>query len=433
MGNSFLRSKQLLQKACELTPLGSQTYSKSYRYFCQGVSPAFIEKGKGCYLWDVDGNKYIDFICALGAVLVGYNDERVNRAIIKQLEKGISFSQPSKLSVELAERLTGIIPGAEMVRYLKNGSDATSSAVKLARAYTGKDIIGVCGYHGMQDWYISSTPNNKGVPDKLKEFVFTFNYNDINSIKQFFDKYNGKIAALILEPIQANGPENDFLKKLKEIAHKNSALIIFDEVISGFRYALGGAAQLYDVVPDLTAFGKGLSNGMPLSVVSGKKEILNMVETDNVFISTTFGDEALSLASAIETLNILSEKGTYEKIWGLGNRMLEGMRNIISKYKLNGIIEVSGLAPHGGLSFADSGSLEYTDVQSVYQQKVTEDGFLTIGINNICLSHTEREVDLFLNSSDEGMALVKKAVEKDSTAGILKSKPINPVFKRNKR
>lgn len=307
MNNKYKNSRELLKRAKKITPLGAQTFSKSYRYFCEGNSPSFMEKGKGAHVWDVDENKYIDFICGLGPVTLGYNDQRINEAITKQMEKGIIFSQPAPISIELSEKLIEIIPCAEMVRFVKNGSDATSAAVRLARAYTERDIIATCGYHGMQDWYIGSTVNNKGVPQKVCELSQSFDYNNIESLESLFAKYPNKIAAVILEPIQSNGPEEGYLQKVKEIAQDNGAVLIFDEVVSGFRYALGGASELYSVTPDLVTLGKGMANGMPISAVAGKKELLNLI-SDGVFISTTFGGEALSIAAALETINILQEK-----------------------------------------------------------------------------------------------------------------------------
>lgn len=431
MNDLYKRSNEILLRAKKVTPVGAQTYSKSYRYFCEGNSPLFLERGQGCYVWDVDGNKFVDFICALGAVTVGYNDSRVNQAVINQLNKGISFSQPVEASVELAEKLIEVIPCAEMVRFVKNGSDATASAVRLARAYTGRDLVAICGYHGMDDWYIGTTVNNLGVPKQVAELGKTFEYNNIDSLKALFSEYPNQIAAVILEPIQADGPKDGYLQELKELAHANGAVLIFDEVVSGFRYALGGAQELYGVTPDLAAIGKGMGNGLPISAVVGRRDLVEQIETRNVFVSTTFGGEALSIVGALETISILQQSGTYEHIWKLGNMMLDGLKSLISKYSLNEVMSVSGLAPHGGVSFEGKGSLNYLDVQSVYQQKMTENGILTLGINNINLSHTEDEIDKFVNSAEEALADVQKAVSQDSLNGILKGGKVNPVFKRN--
>lgn len=427
----YEKSIKLLERAKKVTPLGAQTYSKSYRYFCEGNSPAFIERGQGCYVWDVDGNKFIDFICALGPITIGYNDERINSAIIEQLNKGIIFSQSSISEVELAEKLITIIPGAEMIRFVKNGSDATSSAVRLARAYTGRDMIACCGYHGMQDWYIGSTVNNKGVPKEVCELTKSFDYNNLESLKKLFAEFPNKFAAVIIEPIQSDGPDNGFLKELKALTNCNGALLIFDEVVSGFRYALGGAAELYNVAPDMAAFGKGMANGMPISAISGKKEVMELIGSKGVFVSTTFGGECLSICAALATIKILEHTGTYQGIWLLGNMMVDGLKKLTKQYELENIITVSGLAPHAGVIFEGIGNLDYLDINSVFQQKMIENGILSVGINNISASHTEKEIELFLYSAEEAMKDVKRAVEADSVAHILKGGKINPIFKRN--
>ena len=427
---NYEKSNELLKRAVKVTPLGAQTYSKSYRYYCQGDSPAFIERGEGCYLYDVDGNKFIDFVCALGPITIGYNVEEINDAVKNQLEKGIAFSLQAEAEVELAEKIIEIIPCAEMVRFIKNGGDATTAAIRLARAYTNRDLVALSGYHGMHDWSIGSTENNKGIPKEISNLTKTFEYNDIESLEELFQTYPNEIAAVILEPIQANGPKDDFLQKVKELTHENGAVLIFDEVVSGFRYALGGASEYYDIVPDMAAFGKGMGNGLPISAVAGKKEIMKQIE-EGIFVSTTFGGEALSMAGSLAALKILEKPGVYEHIWKLGSILKEGLEDLIKKYELGDVILVSGLPPHCGVEFEDVGSLDYLDINSIYSQAMIHNGIITVGINNINLSHTEKEIDAYLSAAEEAMVDIKKAIEQDSTEGILIGKKVDPVFKRN--
>ena len=427
---SYKKSDELLKRAIKVTPLGAQTYSKSYRYYCQGDSPSFIEKGDGCYLFDVDGNKFIDFVCALGPITIGYNNKEINDAIKKQLEKGISFSLQAEVEVELAEKIIEIIPCAEMVRFVKNGGDATTAAIRLSRAFTGRDMVALSGYHGMHDWSIGSTENNQGIPAEISNLTKTFEYNNINSLKELFDEYPNQIAAVILEPIQANGPKGDFLQKVKELAHENGAILIFDEVVSGFRYALGGASELCDIVPDMAAFGKGMGNGLPISAVAGKKEIMELIE-EGVFVSTTFGGEALSMAGSLAALEILEKPGVYDYIWNLGTILKEGLEDLIKKYELEDVILVSGLPPHCGVEFEDVGNLDYLDINSIFSQTMIHNGIITVGINNINLSHTEEEINKYLVAAEEAMVNIRKAIEQNSTEGILIGKKVDPVFKRN--
>lgn len=429
--NKFERSDALLKEAIKVTPIGSQTYSKSFRYFCEGISPSFIEKGEGAYLWDVDGNKFLDFVCALGPITIGYNDKGINEAIIKQLDKGIIFSQPAEVSVRLAQKLVEIIPCAEMVRFVKNGSDATSSAVRLARAFTGKEIILASGYHGMQDWYIGSTKNNKGIPKAVCELTKAFDYNNLDQLETLLMKHKDQVAAVILEPIQGNGPDDGYLAAVRALAHKYDALLIFDEVVSGFRYALGGAQELYNVRPDLVAFGKGMANGMPISAVAGRSEILELIGSEGVFISTTFGGETLSMVAALETIKRLEAKESYEHIWELGEMMLNGIKNLIDQYELHGVVESYGLPPHCGVVFEGAGNLDYLEVSSVFQQRMVQESILTVGINNINLSHTKEDIQLYLNAVDLAFKDIRTAIKEGTVENIMKGKLINPIFKRN--
>ena len=428
--DKYEKSKKLLKRAVEVTPLGAQTYSKSFRYYPLGNAPSFIERGEGCYLYDVDGNKFIDFVCALGPITIGYNIKEVNDAVINQLNNGISFSLQGEVEVILAERLREIVPCAEMVRFVKNGSDATTAAIRLSRAYTGRDLVALCGYHGMHDWSIGATENNRGIPEDVSKLTKKFEYNDIDSIKRLFDEYPNQIAAIILEPIQANGPKEGFLEELRKLTEDNGTILIFDEVVSGFRYALGGASELYGVTPDLAAFGKGMGNGLPISAVAGKKEIMQLIE-EGIFVSTTFGGETLSMAGSIAALDILSQDGAYEKIWDLGTKMKNGLQDLVEKYQLQDVIIVSGLPPHCGVEFEGIKSLDYLDIASVFYQTMVDNGILTVGINCLNLSHTEKEINKYLEVSEKAMVEIKKAIEQNSTVGILNCGKISPIFRRN--
>jgi glutamate-1-semialdehyde-2,1-aminomutase len=426
----FTKTNELLERELKVSPLAAQTYSKSYRYFCKGIAPAYVDHAKGCYIYDVDGNEFIDFICALGPITVGYNDDRINNAAIEQLKKGASFSLQAPIEVELAEKICKIVPCAEMVRFVKNGGDATTSAIRLARAYTGRDMILMSGYHGMHDWSIGASANNRGVPKTVAELTKNFVYNDLDDLELKLSQYKDKVAAVILEPIQSDGPKEGYLAGVKKLAHKYGALLIFDEVVSGFRYHLGGASGLYKVVPDLASFGKGMGNGYAISAVAGRKEIMKQIE-EGVFVSTTFGGDALCMAAALTTIKILEQPGFYEHIWELGEKMKAGVSKLIAKYGLEKVVSISGLAPHCGVAFEGIGSLSYLDINTVYSQVMIENGILVLAICNLNAAHTEKEIDKYLDATDKAFALIKKAVEQDSLEGIIHGGKVDPVFKRN--
>ena len=425
---SFKNSEALLEREIKVSPLAAQTYSKSYRYFCRGAAPSYMDHGEGCYIYDVDGNKFIDFMCALGPITVGYNDPEVNAAVISQVNKFASGSLQSALEVELAEKLCEIIPCAEMVRFVKNGGDATTAAVRLARAYTGRDIVLMSGYHGMHDWSIGASQNNKGVPEAVCNLTINFTYNDLEDLENKL-KAND-VAAVILEPIQSNGPKEGYLNGVKELAHKYGAILIFDEVVSGFHYALGGAQEVFGVSPDLVAFGKGMANGYPISAVAGRKELLEQIE-QGVFVSTTFGGDSIAMAAALATLKILSKPGFYDHINKIGTMIRDGIQERIDKYDLNDILSVSGMPAHCGLAFEDYGSLSYLDIQSVYSQTMIQNGILVFAIYFLNSHHTEAEAKAYLDATDKAFALIRQAVDKDSVEDILIGGKVDPVFKRN--
>ena len=430
MKKSFLKSKSLLERALKVTPVASQTYSKSFRYFSGEEAPYFMERGLGSHVWDADGNEFVDFILGLGPVTVGYNHPEINEAITAQLKKGISFSQSTELEILLAEKLCQVIPSAEMVRFVKNGSDATSSAIRLARAFTGREMVAACGYHGMQDWYIGSTQQNMGIPESVCRLTKKFEYNNLDSLKALFQEFPGKIAAVILEPVQDNGPGEGFLQQVKDLTAKEGALLIFDEVITGFRIALGGAQAYYQVVPDLSAIGKGMANGMPLSAVVGKKEILKLIE-GGAFISTTFGGETLSLAAALKTIEILERKETFPYLWQISSQAKQAMEVEIKKEDLGSCVEIWGLAPHSGYIFRPSGALSPNDLLSVYQSTLLKEGILSLGINNFCLAHEKSDIENLIRANALALCQVKKAMEQNSLKDLFRGNKIDPIFKRN--
>lgn len=425
---SFEKSNALLERELKVSPLAAQTYSKSYRYFSRGFAPSYMDHGKGCYLYDVDGNEFIDFMCALGPITIGYNEPAVNEAVIKQVNRFASGSLQSELEVKLAEKLCEIIPCAEMVRFVKNGGDATTAAIRLARAYTGREVVLMSGYHGMHDWSIGASENHKGVPEVVRALTTNFVYNDLEDLEKKLQEK--EVAAVILEPIQSNGPKEGYLESVKELSHKYGAILIFDEVVSGFRYALGGASELFNVKPDLAAFGKGMANGYAISAVAGRKDLLEQIE-QGVFVSTTFGGDSVPMAASLATIKILEQPGFYEKLTKVGELQRNGIVELINKYNLNDVLSVSGMPAHAGVAFEGHGSLSYLDIQSVYSQTMIQNGILVFAIYNLNGSHTEKEAEMYLDATDKAFALIRKAVDNDSVDDILLGGKVDPVFKRN--
>jgi len=324
------KSNELKKKGRSLLPSLSQTFSKSPSSFVEGIFPVYAEKANGCNIFDVDNNKYVDYLMSLGPVVLGYNYESVNNAIKEQLKKGIIFSLPHPLEIDVADALKRIIPCAEMTRYAKTGSDAVTGAVRAARAITKKDIILYCGGGGVwDDWFTVLTNRNKGIPTFNKDLIHVFNYNDINGLENLFHKFKNKVSAVVIEPTVFDEPKDDFLNKVKKMAHENESLLIYDEILTGFRISKGGAQEYYNVIPDMATFAKGIANGMPLAAIVGKSEYMQVFE--EVFVSTTYGGEALSLAASLATINEFEQNDVCGYLWNLSSKFKSQFNEIAQK------------------------------------------------------------------------------------------------------
>ncbi len=427
---SIVKSQKLFKQAQQLIPGQSQTLSKSSSQFVQGISPIFLQSGEGSHVFDVDGNKFIDFVLALGPITLGYNYPKTNQAIIEQLGKGTVFSLPHPLEIEVAEIITKIIPCAEMVRFSKNGTDVTSAAVKIARAYTKREKIAYCGYHGgSADWFGITTLLNKGIPKIMENLILKFEYNKIKSLEQLFIENPGEIAAVIMEPIVYEKPKDKFLENVKEIAKQNGAVLIFDEMVTGFRVSLGGAQQYYNVIPDLATFGKGVANGMPLSILVGRKEI--MQECESVFFSMTFGGETLSLATAKATIEEMQDKRVIEHFWKQGGKLKEAYNQLAHKYELENHTKCTGLPVHNQFEFINDNGLAWYELKSLFLQETVKRGILFSGVNNVCLSHSNEDIEKTTRVIEETFIILKKAITENKVTELLEGKSIQPIFKRS--
>ena len=419
---TIINSLNYLERAKELIPVCSQTFSKGYRYFVQGVSPLFIERGEGSHIWDVDGNEYVDFILGLCPITLGYHYPAVDRAVRDHLDKGIIFSLPSALEVELSELISKVIPGAEMVRFSKTGSEACSAAVKLARDFTGREKIANYGYHGWHEWYSVGTELPRGSAKVLKDYIYDFNYNNLRSLERIFYEHPNEIAAVFMEPVVNTLPENNFLPRVKELTHRNGALLIFDEIVTGFRLAIGGGSEYFKVVPDIATFGKGMANGLPLNCVVGRRDIMKNFE--NIFFSGTFGGECLSLAGSIATINEFISKPVISHNWGMGKMIVDGLeaQDIpTTGYPCRPIYSLTELYPK-----------DENLVTSVFVQEMHKRGILVHSVPafNICYSHTSRDIGIMLVCFAETVAIIRKAVSKGKLESLLQGTRVKQAFKR---
>ena len=427
MKSNFIKSESFLLRAEKVIPLGSQTFSKSKTALPIGVSPFFVQRAKGSKFYDIDGNEFIDFINGLASVTLGYCDVDVFKAVTQQFKKGVTFSISHPIETELAEILTELIPCAEMVRFGKNGSDATTAAIRVARAFTGREHVAVCGYHGWHDWYIGSTTRDLGVSNDVKKLTHKFKYNDLHSLKSLLAKKHSNFAAVIMEPMNLHWPEENYLKEVAELTRKHGALLIFDETITGFRFDLGGAQNYFNVIPDLATFGKGIANGFPLSVLAGKKKYMRLVE--KIFFSGTFGGETLSIAAAIAVIKKYKKKNVIKKLVTQGNKIIKGTEKLIIKHKLTKILNVTGHPSWSFINFLSHGKISPFTIRTLFIQEIFSRGIYTLGSHNLSYSHTNEDIKKLLTCYDEVFPIIHSALTKGNILKKLKCKPIKPLFK----
>ena len=423
----YKKSEEMLERALKTIPLASQTFSKSMAQFPVGSSPLFLKRGKGSKVWDVDGNEYIDFMNGLLSVSIGYGDEDVSKAVFEQIQNGVSFSLPHELEMLVSEKLVSMIPCAEKVRFGKNGSDATSAAIRLARAYTKKEKVLVCGYHGWQDWYIGSTTRSLGVPESVKSLTKVFKYNDINSLLDLVNQNKGEIAAIIMEPMNVEYPLDGYLQNVQKIAKEEEIVFIFDETITGCRFAKGGAQEYFGVVPDLATFGKGIGNGFPLSAVVGRSEIMDLME--DIFFSGTFGGETASLAAANVVLDKIDKLNVPSVIAETGRNLLFKLDHLI---KEEGCSDLFSTAGHPSWSFfviSDTEKYSSFEIKTLYMQEMLKRGVLTFGTHNISYSHTAADVDYLISCYAEVLPIIKESIIGNTLIEKLNCEPLIPLFK----
>lgn len=339
----------------------------------------------------------------------------------------IPGSLPHRLEAEVAERICAMVPSAELVRFGKNGSDATAGAVRLARAYTGRDHVAVCGYHGWQDWYIGSTLRNLGVPEATRALTHSFAYNDLASLEKIFDMHPGGVAAVMLEPMNVEWPAPSFLEAVQGLTRKHGALLIFDETITGFRFANGGAQQLFGITPDLSCFGKGLGNGFPIAAVAGQRDLMILME--EIFFSFTFGGELLSLAAARAVLDKLEGEPVLETIARRGERLMSGLQAIIADNGLEAIFAVKGHPSWNFLTLPGSGSATTFDIKTLLMQELHQAGLLSVGSHNMSYAIGDAEVDAALQAYARILPMVGETVASGTTKERLRCNPLVPLFR----
>ena len=427
MSERYQNSEAMLERALKHIPLGSQTFSKSRTQYPFGVSPYFIQKGSGSRVWDVDGNEYLDFVSGLASITLGYSDPDVDAAVKAQLEEGVIFSLAHPIEIQVAEKICEMVPCAEMVRFGKNGSDATAGAVRVARAFAGRDRVAVCGYHGWQDWYIGATARNLGVPQAVRDLTHNFPFNDLDALSSLLQSRMGEFAAVILEPMNVSEPNPGYLQAVKDLAHKHGAVLIFDETITGFRFANGGAQELFGVTPDLATFGKGLANGYPLSAVAGRADIMALME--EIFFSFTFGGETLSLAASLATMTKLQNRPVVETLKRQGEKIITGLRKIIKENKADSFLSVTGHPSWSFFVIQDNEHAPSWALKTLFMQEMLSKGVLTLGSHNLNFAHTDMDISTILDAYRQVIPYLVEGLKPERLAELLRCQPLVPLFK----
>lgn len=433
---SFLRSSSHQRRAADIIPGAAHTYAKGDDQYPENMAPV-ISHGRGCRVWDLDGNEFIEFGAGLRAVGLGHGWESVCDAADRAARQGTNFARPSKLELAAAETLLSILPNAEMVKFAKNGSDATTAAVKLARAYTGRDMVAVCAdqpFYSIDDWFIGFTPMNSGVPRALGELTVGFRYNNLSSLQSLFDQYAGRIACVMMEAETTEPPRDGFLSSVRELAHRHGALFILDETIAGFRLHLGGGQTLHNLDPDLSTFGKAIANGFAVSALVGKREFMRLGglehhDRDRVFLlSTTHGADSSALAAMVENIRVYRERNVIAGFERLGSKLRDAVNDVSRSLGLAEHFFVAGRP--GNLIFftLDRDKQRSQSFRTLFLQETLRRGLIA---PNLVLnhSHTDAEIEQAVDAIAAALAVYRRALD-EGIDRYLVGRPVRPVFRK---
>jgi len=431
----FSKSRALQPKAHRLIPGGSHTYAKGDDQFPK-LAPGFIDHGKGCHVWDLDGNEFIEYGMGLRAVTLGHGFEPVVEAAYKQMRQGINFSRPAKIEVDLAEAILQVVDGADMVKFAKNGSDVTTAAVKLARAHTGRDLIALCAdqpFFSTDDWFIGSTELKSGIPQAIIDMTLKFRYNDLESLRNLFDQHPEKIACVVLEAEAVTPPVAGYLQQLKELCEEKGAVLIFDEMITGFRWHLGGAQKFHGVVPHLSTFGKAMGNGFAIAALAGKREIMCLGgldhDRDRVFLlSTTHGAETHALAASLETLRIYRERNVVEFLWKQGQQLSTLVNQSIEENHLEGFFELMGRPCNLVFATRDNDRKPSQAFRALFMQELIRGGVIAPSFV-VSFSHSDADIQRTAEAVHGAHVVYRKALD-EGIEKYLEGRPVKPVYRK---
>ena len=432
---TFARSTELADHLHQLVPGGAHTYARGDDQYPEGMAPV-LERGLGARVWDADGNEFVEYGMGLRAITLGHAYEPVLAAVRDVLGRGVSFTRPTTLELAAAEDFVSVVPGADMVKFAKNGSDATTAALKLARAATGRDMVAVAGqpFFSTDDWFIGSTAMNAGIPDETRRATVRFAFNDLDSLRAVFAQHPGRIAAVFTEATTGMvAPEPGFLEGLRELCTAEGAVLVFDEMITGFRWAAGGAQEVFGVVPDLSTWGKAMGNGFPIAALAGKRELMELgglaTDADRVFLlSTTNGPETVGLTAfraVVETYRTSDPVATMHR---QGTRLLEGANAVIDEAGMRDYVEVAGHPNCLVFLTRDGHGRPSQEHRTLFLGEMLRGGVLGQSFV-ISAAHTDADVDRTIQAVADALPTYRKAIELGSTAGLLDGRPVAPALR----
>ncbi|KUL62799.1 glutamate-1-semialdehyde 2,1-aminomutase [Streptomyces sp. NRRL S-1521] len=419
-----------------MVPGGAHTYAKGEDQYPEDLAPV-ISHGRGAHVWDVDGNRYLEYGSGLRSVSLGHAHPRVTEAVRRELGRGGNFVRPSIVEVDAAERFLATVPTAEMVKFAKNGSDATTAAVRLARAVTGRPRVALCGDHpffSVDDWFIGTTPMSAGIPAATTDLTVSFPYGDLAATEELLTRHEGEVACLLLEPATHTEPPPGYLAGLRELADRHGCLLVFDEMITGLRWSEAGAQGLYGVVPDLSTFGKALGNGFAVSALAGRREVMERGglrhSHDRVFLlSTTHGAETHSLAAAMAVLDTYVEEGVTARLHVLGERLAVGVRDVAAGMGVGDHLVVRGRASNLVFATLDEHHRPSQEYRTLFLRRLIAGGVLAPSFV-VSSALTEADIDRTVEVVAQACAVYRKALDAADPTPWLGGRPVKPVFRR---
>lgn len=429
------RSRALQAEAHRLIPGGAHTYAKGDDQY-PVEAPGFIARGSGCHVWDVDGNEFIEYGMGLRSVGLGHAYPAILEAVRAQLELGSNFTRPAPIEVECAQALLAAVPGHDCVKFAKDGSATTSAAVKLARAFTGRDLVAICGDHpffSSDDWFIGTTAVNAGIPEAIRRLTVTFRYGDLTDLERVFSAHPNQIACVMMEAARTEEPAPGYLPDVRSLCHRHGALFILDEMITGFRWARGGAEQVYGVTPDLAAFGKAMANGFALSALVGRREIMALGGLDHkherVFLlSTTHGAETHALAAGIATMREYETQPVISTLYARGARLRAGISAAVASLDLSTHFRLAGRDCNLVFSTLDAEGQASQEFRTLFLQEMVDRGVIAPSFV-VSFSHTPEDIDATVTAAGEALEVYRDAI-RHGVDRYLRGRPVKPVYRR---